>query len=468
MGSVPEPTKSPDVSPAKGPANDLALTMEQHAGIAVALAEGFSRADVLAQEQVTEAAYRPADVAWKKRLVDSAAGDAKLFADYQQKKTEAEDWLRRDIAPLESDLPSWMGFLKAWGTSKQPFEMLSALGLTLGDMGRLGRHWARAFEKDPKLGQRAEKLSKDANAAKMPASVTVGKAVLRPFPWSPGAPPAPPPVPPEIKVEEDSPPPPAPPEIGPIVPVTPSFMREDAAPAGRGGVDEISNRPLQKPGSGGAILPSYARDAGMGGTTPVFYIKPGDAVPFAPKEGVDAGPLPAASPVAKPAQSGETALAVELPAVIRQALSRAGATPFDRPEKKPDPDPRGAMSTGTIGVFDLKELVLPFAPSQREAPSAPAPLALKPPVAPEIPKAASPPRLSILEHAAPTAELALGPERAAEIHARWGVDVATRMGLDAYFDEVRKERPAAASAWAKAYRDAYTHHILARMKGPGR
>ncbi len=94
--------------------------------------------------------------------------------------------------------------------------------------------------------------------------------------------------------------------------------------------------------------------------------------------------------------------------------------------------------------------------------------AMDPPVAPEVPKVGSPPRLSILEHAALTAELALGPERAAEIHARWGVDVGTRMGLDAYFEQIRRERPAAASAWAKAYRDAYTQHILSRMRLPKR
>jgi len=58
------------------------LSLEQHAGIAVALAEGFPRAEVLAQEGITEAAFRRADRAWKKRLADDARQGGALFAAY--------------------------------------------------------------------------------------------------------------------------------------------------------------------------------------------------------------------------------------------------------------------------------------------------------------------------------------------------------------------------------------------------
>lgn len=334
------------VSSATDPAS--ALTMEQHAGIAVALAEGFPRADVLAQEQIDEKAYRPADAAWKKRLVDDAAGEGKLFAAYQTRRAEAEDWLHRKVDPLDSDLASWLGFLKTWASAPRPFEILAKNGLTLNDVGRLGRVWERAFAKDDKLAKRAEKLAPD---AKMPAKVDVAPRILRPFPWSPGAAPAPPPPAP-VETETDAPPAEIPAEIV-VQAVTPSYMIDGARP------DSASPRK-----SADALkLPSYARNVAPDTTSPIFYLRGTDGLPFSPESGPSKLSIATSEPSA-PARSGETALSVD--------ISKMAVTPFEQPPSK---DPKPAL--GTVAVFELpRHMVLPFAASAEPEPptTSPAPI----------------------------------------------------------------------------------------------
>jgi len=393
-------------------ANEAAasLTMEQHAGIAVALAEGFARAQVLAQEQVDEDTFRAADVEWKQRLVEDARGEGTLFARYQAKRAEAEDWLWRKVSPLGDDLGAWLGFLKAWAAAAAPYGLLASAGLTLADVGRLGRAWEAALARDGKLAKRAAKLAGD---ARMPARVTVEPVELRPFPWSPK---------PQPKAVEGA---------GArdalssaiaaavvidvadvaVVPVTPSYLRPGPAGAAAG---------RATPGPA-AVLPSYARAVAPDATAPVFYLRGGDGLPFA--AGGDGGGQGNAPEALKPviaeagvgkvpaAPSGETVLAVEIPkgrslpfesgakaraqgsAGIAQGgagiagggagIAGGGASS----EKEAAP-----QAMGTLAVFELpKGPALPFGPSPAAlaAPAAP-PRPAAPGGGPAVPMAARP------------------------------------------------------------------------------
>lgn len=472
----------------------LALTLEQHAGIAVALAEGFPRAEVLSQERIDEKAYRPADAAWKKRLVDDAGGEGKLFAAYQAKRAEAEDWLRRKVDPLDADLSAWLGFLKAWSAAPKPFEILSGHGLTLADVGRLGRAWERAFARDDKLARRAEQLTR---SARMPGKVTVEPGKLRPFPWSPG-------------VAET-----------PSAPAAPPDVPSAKAKAGPGAES-----------ASGRALPSYARNIAPDSTAPVFYLSGTDGLPFSPDSGSSKIEFAPSKP-STPGMRGETALVLD--------LSRMPVTPFEpasskgaSAEKTGGPSAENVAAPqkpeepafGTVAVFELpKSLILPFAPAaapssdpaatpkNREQGAAagaskkvspePSPSRVPetrppaigetvtldpalvqraalpfsgdarpenetPPVVRQAPPPESPPRLSLLEHAALCAEIDHRPSTAADVLARAGLDPASKAALDTYFEELRAERPAAEAAWTKAYRESYTRLVVSAWKGPAR
>lgn len=501
----------------------LALTIEQHAGIAVALAEGFPRADVLAQERIDEDAYRPADVAWKKRLVEDAAGEGKLFAEYKERRAEAEDWLRRKVEPLDSDLSAWLGFLKAWASAPRPFDLLAKTGLSLGDVGRLGRAWERAFARDKKLARRTEKLAPD---AQMPSKVNVEPRKLRPFPWSPGAAERPPaPTAPLGEIEDA---PAATPELPPEVvvqAVTPSYLIEGSAHMGPPDAPS-ARRPVGAAGGnlGRPALPSYAKNVPLDSTAPVLFLRGADGLPFSPESGPSKMAIRTEEP-SLPARSGETALAID--------LSNIAVTPFEQPpskgavaEKAVTPSVEkgaaGGPEFGTVAVFELpKSLVLPFsaaegpraygetvtldpalvaraampfggeghrkaeqgrpkgeAPSEARGAAPSTPLASPPISAPEragspagrpVPGPESPPRLSLLEHAALCAEIALRPATEGDVLSRAGLDAASKTALDAYFQGLRAESPLADAAWTKAYRESFSRLVVVAWKGaPGR
>ncbi|MBM4363889.1 MAG: hypothetical protein FJ104_14510 [Deltaproteobacteria bacterium] len=133
---------------------------------------------------------------------------------------------------------------------------------------------------------------------------------------------------------------------------------------------------------------------------------------------------------------------------------------------------------GTVAVFELpKSLVLPFAPAPSRPSGSPAPaVAAAPSASPPAPAAPSPvspaspnapPRLSPLDHATLCAEIALRPAKATEALGRCGLDSASKAALDAYFNALRAERPAADAAWNKTYRESYARLILSAWKGPG-
>lgn len=131
------------------------VPLVQVAAVHAALAEGFPLEEVLAVEALPRAAWFEAEVTWKARLLSDAAA----LERYDALLAGEQDRLGRQVKPLETELEAWIHFLRSYQDSRDPFDLLLALGLGLNDMARLGRRWARRFETDDKLAKRAAQLS---------------------------------------------------------------------------------------------------------------------------------------------------------------------------------------------------------------------------------------------------------------------------------------------------------------------
>lgn len=153
------------------------LTLEQYAGVTAAVAENIALADVLAQEQIDATAWPDAERAWREAIV----GAPDLQLQLVQKRRIAEDCLSRKIEPLDADPAAWTGLLSAIALTDDPDALVGALGITMADVGRLGRKWKQKAL-DPEV---AKKLQELAPTAQPPAKVSVGPIQLNPFPWTP-------------------------------------------------------------------------------------------------------------------------------------------------------------------------------------------------------------------------------------------------------------------------------------------
>ena len=131
------------------------VPLVQLAAVHAALAEGFELIAVLDMELLPQRAWFEAEVSWKARLVSETSEMDRYAAELARQ----QDRMRRRIEPLEEDVEAWIGFLRAYEMHADPFELLTGLGLGLNDMSRLGRRWSKRFDAQPKLAQKAAKLS---------------------------------------------------------------------------------------------------------------------------------------------------------------------------------------------------------------------------------------------------------------------------------------------------------------------
>jgi hypothetical protein len=155
------------------------LTIAQYAGIHAALADGFTLDEVLEQEGIPDWRWPGLDL----ELADTITNDPDAFSAYGTYLTQAEDWLRRTIDPLDSDVAAWTGFVAAYKDRGE--RLLLDHRLMPADVGRLQRAWRRRFDQDASLRRHAAELTKKPPPA--PAQLQVGALVLRRFPWSAGA-----------------------------------------------------------------------------------------------------------------------------------------------------------------------------------------------------------------------------------------------------------------------------------------
>src|SRR5689334_19095776 len=96
------------------------LTLEQFAGVRVALACGIELDAVLAQEEIAKAAWLEAERLWVRAIADTAS----LQLELMQKQRVAEDALARKITPLEDDPAAWTAFLAALSSADDPSQLL--------------------------------------------------------------------------------------------------------------------------------------------------------------------------------------------------------------------------------------------------------------------------------------------------------------------------------------------------------
>lgn len=100
-----------------------------------------------------------------------------LFAAYEEELARAEDWLEREVTPLRMDLAAWVAFLDAYAAHPQPLELLRASKLGMNDMSRLSRAWELRMKDDPSIKRRIAELRKRAPLLLPP--ITAQPPVLR-------------------------------------------------------------------------------------------------------------------------------------------------------------------------------------------------------------------------------------------------------------------------------------------------
>jgi hypothetical protein len=126
------------------------LTLERHAAIAAAIAEGDrAPGEVLAREGVGEAAWAEATAAWMTRIADEARErptGATLANAYSEAFARAQDAL----APLRPmDAVAWAALTVEVQREGGPARPLARRGLSLADYLRLARAFARRLSADP-------------------------------------------------------------------------------------------------------------------------------------------------------------------------------------------------------------------------------------------------------------------------------------------------------------------------------
>lgn len=432
------------------------VSLEQYAGVAAALVEGFPLAAVLANEQIAPAVWPRADAAWKARAArDGALGP--VFADLREKRAVAEDCLARRVGPIDTDLDAWMSFLQAYGAHASPARMLESAGLGVNDLSRLQRLWARRMEQDEALPKQAAEIARRGAGPLPPLRVDPAKLTL--FPWSRGRAPEPVAVVPRVVAPADT-------------SMAPGKLRLYSYVA-------IKARLLESPGDEKRVLEQLGQhdfattDAGwqavlrddaelardyrrlldvqrarVRATAAKGPTAKGPAV-TAPPQGEWLAATPSVQVHRPPAKLAGTALALDLPkrAALPFAPGAPGAAASSPTPGPVVPAPRRDLS-GTAMALELPlRAALPF-PGPPPAPAAPPPpIAAQAPVAPP----AVPVSLTLEQHASLCCELTEAPDRAMETLARYRITPAEKQAADQHYAERFARQPAARTAWDAAY-----------------
>lgn len=130
------------------------VSLRQYAAIRAALTEGFSVDEVLRKERVERYDWERAERKWLARLTAHSALAERLKLEL----AAAEDWLWRDIEPLQEDATAWAAFYAACAAAPQKEQWLAKKNIGTNDISRLVRHWSRKAAKDPELAKRLAQL----------------------------------------------------------------------------------------------------------------------------------------------------------------------------------------------------------------------------------------------------------------------------------------------------------------------
>jgi hypothetical protein len=467
--------------PAAVPPAIEGVALEQYAGVSAAIIEGFPLPVVLESEGLDAGAWPRVSLRWSQRLAKDGAGGP-LAAAYRDTLAFARGWLGRRVAPLDDDLAAWLSFLNAWSAHPAPFDLLDELDLLPSDVSRIQGAWAQRIEKDEELRKQALQIAKKRPSA-VP-KVTVTKAELRPFPWTKKQ---------AATVDE-------PVLVKPKL--SSSFIGDafgleryaalhaEIGLAKKGGaaavlakqaLDEAGFAALEARWKGRfAADPTLAQDfrrlvryyeaklkagaqkgerapamaapvivagetvtpprAVLVGTALAVDAPRGPALPFvegaAPTPGI-AAPLPGQGEAESrpPAKLGGTALAVDVPQTAVLPFVEEAA----RQRKK-----FGKMSLDLSAARDSVEA------KKAEAASGP-------------PPSAAAPALTLEQHASMTVEIAMAPDKAMEVLARYGLTAEGKRAVDGYWREKVAGDAGVREAWERAYR-AYWEWVVASRR----
>ncbi|MFT3775477.1 MAG: hypothetical protein QM820_59780 [Minicystis sp.] len=493
------------------------LPLDVYAHVRAALAEEFPLAEILKLEGIRPGSWTAADLAWKKKLSTSS----EEFARFEQELTLAEDWLDRDVTPLREDLTAWVAFLDAYLSQPSRFEFVTGLGLRMSDVGRLQRRWDLRMKADRSLEKQAMELRR--KPLILPA-IQVAEPVLKP---SRNAKPLPEPEAPraldivspvevasEVRGVDVT-------QLAAITAELSASPRDVEATLRRHGFDQESDyREVER-----TFKEQFARDPELERDFRRLVAHHEQRLRASSNVAVAPAPMPPPrvdiAPVPRP-RLDSTALALNVP-VTKPLPFDPTATPSIQ-ETAPEPlpaRPRSESLTGTsLGFESPVSPVLPFAGQAGEiASSAPkpalattAPLLDVPPelrlpftdwpAEPTIDKpspeasrpsrihsgtalaideearrpaepfatapAVAPPsrreaRLTLEQHASLCVELAMQPQQASPVLARYGLTLEEKAALDAEYKAKVEANPALREAWNSAYQTYYNWLVRERQ-----
>lgn len=130
---------------------DELLSLERYAFVTAALSEGYTLADVLEREGLSEDAWESAEEAWVERLQASAATDLALNDALDRALAAARARFTRRIMPLDVDVTAFLIFQRHASSAPRLLPFLLERGLFLGDWVRLTQAWASLLAVDGQL-----------------------------------------------------------------------------------------------------------------------------------------------------------------------------------------------------------------------------------------------------------------------------------------------------------------------------
>jgi hypothetical protein len=135
-----------------------ALTVEDYAAVAAAVADSGSRADTLARHDFDELAWTLEERAWLAKMAEGAmAGDVSTAVRFGELFVAAQDALG---APEEADamVHEYVGVRVAFERETEPQLVIERWGMTLAQWLRLDRYFQRRARQNPLVATELERL----------------------------------------------------------------------------------------------------------------------------------------------------------------------------------------------------------------------------------------------------------------------------------------------------------------------
>lgn len=134
----------------------LGITLTEYAAVQAGLGEGFVLDEVLANERIDAMRWQRAELPWVERLGQAHADDElDLLRAFEERLAGAQQRYERRIEPLQSELGSWLSFVRLLAAQEAPLTFTAEHGLTSMDVIRLHRHWSHRLQDEPRLQRTA-------------------------------------------------------------------------------------------------------------------------------------------------------------------------------------------------------------------------------------------------------------------------------------------------------------------------